>query len=138
MPRPHKKRRICIKPGFTFFRPDGVEVNESNTVVLRLDELEAMRLSNLEELYQEQGAERMQTSRATFGRILDEARKKVTEALIFGKAIHIAGGNVDVCPASGYVCTKCEHYCEAEESDAGKCPKCGAALKKAPCTADDC
>ncbi len=134
MPRPHKKRRICIKPGFTFFRPDGVEITEENTIELRLDELEAMRLANLEELYQEQGAEQMMTSRATFGRILDEARKKVTEALIFGKAIRIAGGNVEYCSRSGYVCKSCQNYCEAEESRAGKCPVCGGALGKAPCS----
>ena len=95
MPRPHKIRRISAAPEFTLFRPVGVSLKKTDVVELRLDELEAMRLANLEGLYQEQGAERMHTSRATFGRILEEARRKVTKALIQGKAIKIGGGNVD-------------------------------------------
>lgn len=97
MPRPHKIRRISAAPEYTLFKPVGVNLKKGDVVELRLDELEAMRLANLEGLYQEQGAERMHTSRATFGRILEEARRKVTKALIQGKAIKIGGGNVDFC-----------------------------------------
>lgn len=100
MPRPHKIRRISAAPEYTLFKPVGVTLKKTDVVELRLDELEAMRLANLEGLYQEQGAQRMHTSRATFGRILEEARRKVTKALIQGKAIHIGGGNVDFCDTS--------------------------------------
>lgn len=96
MPRPHKTRRIYTTPGYTLFKPAGVTLKKNDVIELRLDELEAMRLANLEGLYQEQGAERMNTSRATFGRILEEARRKVTKALILGKALKIGGGNVDL------------------------------------------
>lgn len=96
MPRPHKKRTIVAPPKHDRFEPVGVPVKEDEVIVLRLDELEAMRLANLEGLYQEQGAERMHTSRATFGRILFDARRKVTEALINGKALKFAGGNVEI------------------------------------------
>lgn len=56
---------------------------------LSLDELETIRLADHEGLYHEQAAERMNISRPTFGRILGEARRKVAEALIDGKALRI-------------------------------------------------
>jgi predicted DNA-binding protein (UPF0251 family) len=58
-------------------------------VCLSLDELETIRLADHEGLYHEQAAERMNISRPTFGRILGEARRKVAEALIDGKALRI-------------------------------------------------
>jgi len=58
-------------------------------VVLCLDELEAMRLADYEDLYHEEAALRMQVSRATFGRILDGARRKVAGAIINGNALKI-------------------------------------------------
>ena len=97
MSRPHKKRRVCFTPSFTLFKPAGVPIKKTEIVELRLDELEAMRLANLEGLYQEDGAKRMNTSRATFGRILTDARRKVTDAIINGKPISVEGGNVSFC-----------------------------------------
>ena len=58
-------------------------------VSIRLDELEAIRLADYEGLYHEDAAQKMKISRATFGRILDEARRKVAEAIIKGKALRI-------------------------------------------------
>jgi predicted DNA-binding protein (UPF0251 family) len=51
--------------------------------------MEAMRLTDIENLYQEAAAEKMEVSRATFGRILSNARVKITDALLNGKAINI-------------------------------------------------
>jgi len=65
-----------------------------------LDELEALRLADLEGLYQEQAAEKMGVSRPTFARILESARKKVAEALVKGKGLVIGGGPVKVEPES--------------------------------------
>ena len=58
-------------------------------ISLHLDELEAIRLADQEKLYHEEAASKMKISRATFGRILDEARRKVAEAIIQGKALRI-------------------------------------------------
>ena len=58
-------------------------------VVIRMDELEAIRLADFEGLYHEEAARRMEISRATFGRILNEARHKVAEAIMGGKALRI-------------------------------------------------
>ncbi len=65
-------------------------------VTLTLDELEALRLADLEGLYQEQAAAKMKISRPTFSRIVAEARHKVAEALVHGKALRLEGGAVRV------------------------------------------
>jgi len=61
---------------------------------MSLDEFEALRLADLEGLYQEQAALRMNVSRPTFGRIIDSAHRKVAEVLVHGKALRIEGGPV--------------------------------------------
>jgi predicted DNA-binding protein (UPF0251 family) len=61
---------------------------------LRLDELEALRLADLEGLYQEAAAERMGVSRATFARILARARSAVARALIEERVLVVGEGPV--------------------------------------------
>jgi predicted DNA-binding protein (UPF0251 family) len=65
-------------------------------VLMTLDEFEALRLADLDGLYQEEAAERMNVSRPTFGRIVDSARRKVADALVHGKALRMEGGPVEV------------------------------------------
>jgi uncharacterized protein len=65
-------------------------------IQVSLDELEAIRLKDLEGLEQDQGAEKMNISRATFQRILTSARQKIAEALLNGKALRIEGGNFEL------------------------------------------
>lgn len=62
-------------------------------VVLEADELEALRLGDYEGLYHEEAATRMEISRATFSRIIERARKKVVDALLHSKSIHVTGDN---------------------------------------------
>ena len=69
---------------------------ELEVVVMTLDEFEALRLSDLEGLYQEQAAAQMNVSRATFGRILRSAHRKVADAIVHGKAMRIEGGPVQL------------------------------------------
>lgn len=56
---------------------------------ITIDELEAIKLADYEELYHEEAASKMKISRQTFGRILNEARRKVAECLLKGKALKI-------------------------------------------------
>jgi len=65
-------------------------------VVLGLDEFEAVRLADYEQLYQEEAAARMNISRQTFGRIIEAAHKKIADVLINGKALKIEGGDIAV------------------------------------------
>ena len=58
-------------------------------IELTTEEAEALRLRNIKDLEQEEAAKKMNTSQSTFQRILSSAYKKITEALIEGKAIKI-------------------------------------------------
>ena len=92
MPRPRKCRRVESVPGTTYFKPAGIPMSMLEDVYLTVDEIEALRLKEIEELDQETGAERMGISRPTFQRILASARKKAADAVLNGKAIRIEGG----------------------------------------------
>lgn len=63
---------------------------------MSLDEFEAVRLADLDGLYQEQAAEQMHVSRTTFSRIVASARRKMADAIVHGKALRIEGGPVQV------------------------------------------
>jgi predicted DNA-binding protein (UPF0251 family) len=92
--RPEKLRRIGCTTEGRIFKPAGRPTIELETEPLRLDELEALRLADLEGLYQETAAERMGVSRATFARILDRARSAVARALVEERALIIGEGPV--------------------------------------------
>ncbi len=96
MARPVKYRRVEFAPGVNYFKPPGVPLRKLEEVRLSLEEVEAIRLKDLEGLEQEQGAERMSISRSTFQRVLASGRQKIAEALLNGKAIRIEGGNFEM------------------------------------------
>ncbi len=89
MPRPRLGRRVRFNPQITYFKPRGVPLRILNEVELTKEELEALRLKNLENLDQNECAEEMKTSQSTFQRILSSAYKKISLALIKGQAIKI-------------------------------------------------
>jgi predicted DNA-binding protein (UPF0251 family)/predicted Fe-Mo cluster-binding NifX family protein len=93
--RPKSCRRVGSSPDVTYFKPRGVPLSEIEEVVLSVDELESLRLADLEGMYQEEAAALMNVSRPTFGRIVDSARKKIAAALVQGKALRIEGGPVE-------------------------------------------
>ena len=94
MSRPCCLRHINHAPTAVYFKPAGVPACTLEQVVLRLDEVESLRLADLQGLYQAQAAEQMKISRPTFTRIIESARRKVAEALIHGKALRLEGGTV--------------------------------------------
>ncbi len=89
MPRPFCKRFVGWQPNVVLFKPAGIPAGELELVVLSLDEVEALRLADLNGQYQEAAAEQMKISRATFARIVESARRKVADALVHGKALQI-------------------------------------------------
>jgi predicted DNA-binding protein (UPF0251 family) len=89
MPRPRLCRRIRFNPQATYFKPQGVPMRHLEVVELSLEEIEALRLKNVENLDQVKAAKKMDTSQSTFQRILTAANKKIARALILGKAIKI-------------------------------------------------
>jgi predicted DNA-binding protein (UPF0251 family) len=94
MPRPKCCRNVCGVPDKNYFKPRGIPISQLEEVVLRLDEYEAIRLADYEQLYQEEAAASMNISRQTFGRIIEAAHKKIADVLINGKALKIEGDEV--------------------------------------------
>ena len=87
--RPKIKRHICAHhhAKFSLFKPNGIAVAKLVSLKVEADELEAIRLVDLEQLSQQDGAQKMQVSRQTFANILKSGRNKVASALIDGKVL---------------------------------------------------
>ena len=112
MARPINCRRVGSMPQSDYFKPRGIPLSMLEEVVLAVDEFEAVRLADLEGLYQERAAEKMNVSRQTFGRIIESAHKKVAEALVQGKALKIEGGEFEVASMRKFRCDDCQHSWE--------------------------
>ncbi len=140
MPRPIKPRIIGNLPNVSYFKPQGIPLALLEEVILNVEELEAIRLKDLEDLEQEKAAKKMNVSRGTFQRILNSARQKIADALINGKAIRIEGGYFEIKQTGkgfGYrkpkfcVCSVCGYAMEkvaAKPCSSLRCPKCGAIM----------
>ena len=128
MARPQKNRFVTCDPTVSYFKPRGIPLREIEEVRLTIDQMEALRLSDLEGLSQEEAGRRMGVSRATFGRIIQRARKVVAEALIQGKAILLEGGTYQVRSSERqFACNDCK-YQWAAGCGSGRptqCPACG-------------
>lgn len=130
MARPIKWRQIKNIPTVTNFIPaENIDdLNKKNT--LKLEELEAIRLKDLEGLEQDECAQSMHISRPTFRRILLSAREKIADSLINGKSISIDGGNFtqNICDLK---CNVCGHTWRESYENINKlenqivaCPSC--------------
>lgn len=132
MPRPIKWRRIENIPEHRYFIPVNVHEDELEENILKIEELEAIRLKDLEGLDQESCAKRMEISRQTFQRIYNMAKEKVADSLINGKSIRIRGGRYTqrICKLE---CKECGHIWEKRVEDIEEiikenlsCPECNS------------
>ncbi len=89
MPRPRLFRKVSFNPKITYFKPQGVPMRLLESIELTSEEVEALRLKNVKNLNQNQCAKIMKTSQSTFQRILISAYKKISNAIINGKAIRV-------------------------------------------------
>jgi uncharacterized protein len=126
MSRSIKCRHVRCNPNAVYFKPRAVPLSALEELVLAFDELEALRLADLEELYQEEAAASMRISRQTFGNIIKSARKKVADALVNGKAIRIEGGVCSVAEKEVFICNDCSHSWESSALNGMPdiCPTC--------------
>ena len=158
MPRPIRCRRIQHRPSATYFKPAGIRIVNLKEVMLNVDEYEAVRLVDLEEIEQVKAAVSMKISQPTFSRLLKSGRNKIADALVNGKAIKIQGGNFKMVNSGrlgfgrrlisggrgrmggtaegpGGIC-KCPNCGYEEKQIRGepcvnkKCPKCGARMTR--------
>ena len=87
MARPKKCRRICGRPAYSCFKPNGIPMTKLEKVTLLAEEFEALRLADYQNLSQQEAADHMGVSRQTFGNIINSARFKVAESLVKGNAL---------------------------------------------------
>ena len=128
MARPQKDRIVTCDPTISYFKPRGVPLRQIEEVRLTIDQMEALRLADLEGLSQEEAGAKMGVSRATFGRIIQRARRVVAEAIIHGKAILLEGGNYQVKNTDRlFACGRCGHRWTAVCGTGRpmQCPDCG-------------
>ncbi len=104
MPRPVIPRQVSDELSAITYAPARSARPGVQGAALTLDGLEALRLADLEGLYQEEAARRMGVSRATFARVLTEARRHVADALVNRKTLSISGGPVDPRSSGGWPC----------------------------------
>jgi predicted DNA-binding protein (UPF0251 family) len=108
MPRPRKRRRLWHTPRAAVFKPVGAPLESLERITLLYEELEALRLADLEGRHQADAATRMGVSRSTFQRVVTEARRKVALALVNGAALQVEGGTFRLTGAHWF-CTDCNY-----------------------------
>ena len=119
MPRPPRCRRICGAPQVDTFCPNGCENTEP--ILLTLDEYEVIRLVDLEQQTHEQCAAQMDISRSTVQEIYESARRKIAACLVHGKPLHITGGNYRIC--GGQEAAHCGRCCRMQRANTEKSNK---------------
>jgi len=126
MSRPLKLRHVTHTPGAWYFKPRGIPVSFLEEVVLTIDECEALRLADLENFCQEEAAAKMKISRATFGRVIEKARRTIVDAIVNGKAILIEGGNIQIGNTLTFECRNCNRRWRFPCAKDGNknCPHC--------------
>ncbi len=126
MPRPQKERIVSVPPVFSSFKPTGVQRSKIYTVIMSLDEYEAIRLADFLNHDHESASELMGISRPTFTRLIDSAREKSARHLVQGSELRIEGGNIHF-KGNIYRCRNCQHIFRKEMNEKGKeCPDCGS------------
>jgi len=148
--RPRRHRLVGPPPAARALQPVGNdEIDQATAIRLTLDEVEALRLADLEAIYQEKASEAMGVSRSTYGRILESARHKLALALWDGRSIIVEGGDVrsrklpkDNVPQCGRgigfaggscICPDCGHRQSHQPGVPCRrlqCPDCGGAMMR--------
>ncbi|MFX0210288.1 MAG: DUF134 domain-containing protein [Candidatus Hodarchaeota archaeon] len=121
IPRGRNPRRVQCEPSQYYFKPRGVPlVDIPEEIEITIEELEAMRLTDLEKMKQKEAAKKMKISQSTISRHLESAHHKIAKALLHGLAIKIAN------PTDYYHCEECGHIQSVldEESKVIQCEQC--------------
>ena len=89
MPRPRKERNCRHHEGDRVFKPRSIPMPELEVMTLGEDELEALRLCDVEGLHQAVAGERMGVSRGTVQRLLKTGRETLIRAIVEKAALII-------------------------------------------------
>ena len=125
MVKPKKDRHVMHPPFVFYFKPRGIPMFALDQIVVSVDEYEAIRLADYEKLKHNEASKKMKISRPTFTRLLNVGHKKISDALVNGKAIKIEGGNF-ILLKKRFHCKKCNNIWNVEQKNKPpiKCPSC--------------
>ena len=126
MARPEKDRNVFAPPVYKSFKPTGVRKALLATLLMSLDEYEALRLADYDGLEHSEAADKMSISRPTFTRLVARARQKMAEFIIEGKNLNIEGGAIHF-SQNNVKCLDCgKIYPDELNLDKYICPNCGS------------
>ncbi len=125
MPRRKRNRRIQVPPVIKGMSVYGVRGRKSNEVILHLEEYEAIRLLDYQNLTQEEAAVFMDVSRPTLTRIYEEARNKVATAFVEGRDLLFRGGDIYF-DKNWYKCKACKASFSDYSEEKVNCAICGS------------
>lgn len=125
MPRRKRNRRIQVPPVIKGMSVYGVRGRKSNEIILHLEEYEAIRLLDYQNLTQEEAAVFMDVSRPTLTRIYEEARNKVATAFVEGRDLLFRGGDIYF-DKNWYKCNSCKASFSDYSEENVKCGVCGS------------
>jgi predicted DNA-binding protein (UPF0251 family) len=122
----YRKRHILQPPHFKTFKPCGIPRRMLKTVILTVDEYEAIRLADYKGLEHLQAAVEMAISRPTFTRLIEKARHKIALAMVDGMELVVGGGNIEFVNTL-HRCRDCgeKQICPSSQKIPG-CPECGS------------
>lgn len=123
MPRKKRNRRIQVPPVIKGMSVYGVRGRKTNEVIIRLEEYEAIRLLDYQNLTQQQAAVHMNVSRPTLTRIYEEARNKVATAFVEGRDIIFRGGDIYF-DDNWFKCQNCQASFNVYDDGSNDCPIC--------------
>ena len=125
MPRKKRNRRIQVPPVIKGMSVYGIRGRKSNEVILHLEEYEAIRLLDYQNLTQEEAAVYMDVSRPTLTRIYEEARRKVATSFVEGRDLLFRGGDVYF-DKNWYKCNNCQASFSDYSENVTNCPVCNS------------
>ena len=125
MPRKKRNRKIQYPPVIKGMSVYGVRGRRANEIILHLEEYEAIRLLDYQNLTQEQAAVHMDVSRPTLTRIYEEARNKVATAFVEGRGIIFRGGDIYF-DENWHKCISCLASFNQYTDEQPECPVCGS------------
>jgi predicted DNA-binding protein (UPF0251 family) len=123
MPRRKRNRRIQVPPVIKGMSVYGIRGRKSNEVILHIEEYEAIRLLDYQNLTQEQAAVLMDVSRPTLTRIYEQARNKVATAFVEGRDLIFRGGDIYF-EKNWYKCNSCQASFSDYSENSQSCPVC--------------
>lgn len=125
--KPRKKRDVLYPPKIQYFKPQGIPMHHLSVVSVTVDEYEAVRLADYENMKHEDAAKMMNISRPTFTRLLESAHIKIGDAIVNGKAIRIEGGDFRFLQ-NRFRCRRCGNFWNIEnyENTGLNCPECSS------------